>query len=184
MIPDMFFICAPHRSHQNTLVSVPSQPVYDHIFRYDFKTFFQKTDIFVFRKHTDAAALILFFQIGILKDMQKLQFDSVRPRITDIFYGREHIGTAFSGKAQYQEYNRGGLTEAETSEGDRIGGSLGGGYTYMLSPSLNLEIGAGVWAGYERYTTYACPECGRVVGQGERNFVLPNDFLLGLVYVF
>ena len=27
-------------------------------------------------------------------------------------------------------------------------------------------------------------ECGRVVGQGERNFVLPNDFLLGLVYVF
>ena len=95
-----------------------------------------------------------------------------------------HSGWWLSGKAQYQEYNRGGLTEAETSEGDRIGGSLGGGYTYMLSPSLNLEIGAGVWAGYERYTTYACPECGRVVGQGERRFVLPNDFLLGLVYVF
>ena len=104
-IPDMFFICAPHRSHQNTLVSVPGQPVYDHIFRCDFKTFFQKTDIFVFRKHTDAAALLLFFQIGILKDMQKLQFDSVRPRITDIFYRREHIGTAFSGKAQYQMGN-------------------------------------------------------------------------------
>ena len=54
----------------------------------------------------------------------------------------------------------------------------------MISPRFNLEVGAGVWAGYEFYTTYACPECGRVIGQGERPFVLPNELLLGLVYVF
>ena len=78
----------------------------------------------------------------------------------------------------------GGLLEAETSEGDRIGGGLTGGYTYMLSPRFNLEVGAGVWAGYERYTTYACPECGRIVGRGDRPFVLPKEILLGLVYVF
>ena len=95
-----------------------------------------------------------------------------------------HSGWWLAGKAQYQEYNRGGLTEAETSEGDRIGGGLTGGYTYMLSPRFNLEVGAGVWAGYETYTTYACPECGRITGSGGRTFVLPNDFLLGLVYVF
>lgn len=95
-----------------------------------------------------------------------------------------HSGWWLAGKAQYQEFNRGGLTEAETSEGDRVGGGLTGGYTYMLSPRFNIEVGAGLWTGYERYTTYACPECGRIVEQGERTFVLPNDFLLGLVYVF
>ena len=95
-----------------------------------------------------------------------------------------HSGWWLAGKAQYQEFNRAGLTEAETSEGDRVGGGLTAGYTYMLTPSFNLEVGAGVWTGYERYTTYACPECGRIVGEGTRRFVLPNDFLLGLVYVF
>lgn len=95
-----------------------------------------------------------------------------------------HSGWWLAGKAQYQEYNIGGLTEAETSEGDRIGGGLTGGYTYMLTPRFNLEVGAGVWAGYETYTTYACPECGRVTDRGDRPFVLPNEILLGLVYVF
>ena len=95
-----------------------------------------------------------------------------------------HSGWWLAGKAQYQEYNIGGLPDAETSEGDRIGGALTGGYTYMLTPSFNLEVGAGVWAGYETYTTYACPECGRVTGRGDRPFVLPNEILLGLVYVF
>ena len=95
-----------------------------------------------------------------------------------------HSGWWLAGKAQFQEYNIGGLTDAETSEGDRVGGGLTGGYTYMISPSFNIEVGAGVWAGYERYTTYACPECGRVTGSGDRPFVLPNELLLGLVYVF
>lgn len=95
-----------------------------------------------------------------------------------------HSGWWLAGKAQYQEYNMGGILEAETSEGDRIGGGLTGGYTYMLSPRFNLEVGAGVWAGYETYTTYACPECGRITGRGDRPFVLPNELLLGLVYVF
>lgn len=93
-------------------------------------------------------------------------------------------GWWLAGKVQYQEFNIGGLTEAETREGDRIGAGLTGGYTYMLSPHINLEAGAGLWAGHEVYTVYACPECGRKVDSGERNFVLANDLILGLVYVF
>lgn len=95
-----------------------------------------------------------------------------------------HSGWWLAGKAQYQEFNVGGLTEAETREGDRVGGGLTGGYTYMLSPHFNIEAGAGFWAGHEIYTVYACPECGRKVDSGEKNFILANDLILGLVYVF
>ena len=95
-----------------------------------------------------------------------------------------HSGWWVSGKAQWQEFNRGGITSASTSEGDRFGTGLAGGYTYMLSPHFNFELGAGLWAGYELYTTYACPTCGRIVDSGEKVFVLPNDLILGLVYVF
>ena len=87
-------------------------------------------------------------------------------------------------KAQYQEFNQGGLTEAETKEGDRFGGGLAGGYTYMISPHFNLEAGIGLWTGRDIYTVYACPECGRMVESGERTFIMANDILLGLVYVF
>ena len=95
-----------------------------------------------------------------------------------------YSGWWLAGKAQWQEYNRGGLTEAVTYEGDRVGGGISGGYTYMLSPHFNFEVGAGLWAGYEFYTQYACPTCGRIVDSGEKAFVLPNEVILGLVYVF
>ena len=49
--------------------------------------------------------------------------------------------------ARYQEYNVGGLSSADTTEGERIGGALCAGYTYMLGKHFNLELGAGVWAG-------------------------------------
>lgn len=97
-----------------------------------------------------------------------------------------HINSGWwlAGKAQYQEFNHGGVKQAETTEGDRLGGGLSGGYTYMISSHLNFEVGAGLWAGREYYTSYACPKCGEIVGSGEKNFVLPNDLTLALIYVF
>lgn len=95
-----------------------------------------------------------------------------------------HSGWWLGGKAQYQEYNIGGITEPEAHEGDRYGFGLIGGYTYMLSPHFNLELGAGAWAGHESYTVFECPECGRIVDNGNRTFFLPDELLLGLVYVF
>lgn len=95
-----------------------------------------------------------------------------------------HSGWWLSGKAQYQEYNVGGLTEAETHEGDRYGAGVTGGYTYMVSPHFNVEFGLGIWTGYEKFTVYQCPTCGKIVDTGEKRFFLPNDALIGLVYVF
>lgn len=95
-----------------------------------------------------------------------------------------HSGWWLGAKAQYQEFNIGGLTEAETREGDRLGAALSGGYTYMISPHFNFEAGIGVWGGKEWFTVYECPVCGRMTGTGEKKFFLPNEVLLGVVYVF
>ena len=95
-----------------------------------------------------------------------------------------YSGWWLSAKAQYQEYNIGGFVTPETQEGDRVGAALGGGYTYMLSPHFNLEAGVGVWAGQDWFTLYACPTCGRTLNKGNRTFVMLNEVLLGLTYVF
>ena len=87
-------------------------------------------------------------------------------------------------RLQYQEYNRGGIRSPETDEGDRYGLGLSGGYSYMLNEHLNLDVGLGIWGGYDRYTTYSCPVCGGTLDSGQRSFILPSDFMLSVVYVF
>lgn len=87
-------------------------------------------------------------------------------------------------RAQYQEYNHGGLTSPVTEEGDRYGVGLSGGYSYMLNPHLNLDFGIGFWSGYGRFVRYSCPVCGVTQQRGEKVFILPNDILLSVVYVF
>ena len=95
-----------------------------------------------------------------------------------------HSGWWLSAKLQAQEYNEGGLRSPQTEEGERYGGGLAAGYTYMLHKHFNLEFGAGLWAGRNRFTSYACPVCGKVTGGGERTFVRPNELLLSLIYIF
>jgi len=93
-------------------------------------------------------------------------------------------GFWLAGKAQYLEYNSGGIFTSKTEEGDAVGGSLSLGYTYMVTPRLNLDFGAGIWAGKKYYTSYSCPRCGITTGKGSKTFVMPNDFLVSLSYVF
>lgn len=93
-------------------------------------------------------------------------------------------GWWLSALVKYQEYNSGGLRSALTSEGDRFGAGFGAGYTMMLSTHLNLDFGAVVWGGYDSFTQYACPTCGRVVAKGSRAFFLPSDISVALTYIF
>lgn len=89
-----------------------------------------------------------------------------------------------AGHVRYQEYNAGGLVSEETSEGDRFGSAVQAGYSYMISPHLNLNLGAGIWAGRDVYKVYACPSCGRVLDHGSKFFVLPSDIIVALAYIF
>lgn len=93
-------------------------------------------------------------------------------------------GWWMSGKGQWQEYNSGGLVSPKTTEGDRFGASFSAGYAWMLGKHFNLDIGAGIWGGADRYVSYSCPRCGSITGSGTRVFILPNDITLALTYIF
>ncbi len=87
-------------------------------------------------------------------------------------------------KAKYREYNHGGLFSPETEEGDGFGIGLSAGYSYMIHPRLNLEFGLGLWSGVKKFTVYDCTACGHTTASGTKGFILPNELLLSIVYVF
>ena len=93
-------------------------------------------------------------------------------------------GWWFAGKLRYQEYNMGGIVSLTTEEGDRFGAGLYSGYTHMLSSHFNIEFGLGLWAGMEDFRKYSCPVCGITVEDGKKFFLLPDDIMISLVYVF
>lgn len=93
-------------------------------------------------------------------------------------------GLWIGGKAQYEEYNRGGLLNDRTTEGDAFGGALSGGYSLMIRDNINLDFGVGLWGGWTKYTTYNCPSCGTVLDKGSKMFLLPNEVILAFVYIF
>lgn len=95
-----------------------------------------------------------------------------------------YSGWWFSADLRYQEYNMGDLRSSMTSEGERFGAGMGGGYAYMLTRNLNLDFGLSFWSGYDRYAEYDCRTCGKVTGRGGRFFVLPADIVIALTYIF
>ncbi len=95
-----------------------------------------------------------------------------------------YSGWWVAAKLQYQEYNSGGIVSAKTEEGDRWGAGLTGGYTYMVSRHLNLEFGLGFWGGVKKFANYTCPKCGITLEKGIKGFILPNDVIIAITYVF
>lgn len=95
-----------------------------------------------------------------------------------------YSGWWLCGKMQYQEFNEAVNPALETCEGDRYGAGFSGGYSRMLGRHFNLDLGVGLWTGYTSYVTYACPTCGRIIGSENRLFILPNDLMIALSYIF
>lgn len=97
-----------------------------------------------------------------------------------------HINSGWwmGSKLRYQEYSSGGLWKSTSEEGDRYGVGLYGGYSYMLLPHLNLEFGLGLWMGGGTYRSYSCPVCGLTEAVGSKMFVLPDDFMIAIAYIF
>lgn len=94
-------------------------------------------------------------------------------------------GWWFGASAQYKDYGQTGMWRHALDTGKAIGGALSVGYTLMLHEKLNLEFGAGMWAGrrYE-HTLYCCPDCMVIRETGPENFVALNDISISFMYVF
>lgn len=138
-----------------------------------------------FARHWSAGADVKYNPFTFTSDSGQKQ-NRQRSFSAGIRYWPWHIysGWWIAGNLRCQEYNVGGVKSEETSEGDRLGGGVQGGYSYMISQHLNLNVGAGVWAGKDTYMVYACPRCGRVVDSGSKFFFLPSDIILSLAYIF
>ncbi len=87
-------------------------------------------------------------------------------------------------KLRYQEYSSGGWRSDSAEEGDRYGIGMYAGYSYMIFPHFNLDFGLGLWGGGSAYRRFSCPVCGITEAEGRRAFILPDDLLISLVYVF
>ena len=95
-----------------------------------------------------------------------------------------YSGWWVGGKAQYQEYNHGGIITKTAEEGDAFGAALSGGYSLMLKEHWNLDFGLGVWGGWTKFRKYEYPENGKLIDEGHKWFFLPNEVILSIVYIF
>ena len=95
-----------------------------------------------------------------------------------------YSGWWMGARAQWEEYNRGGIVSLQTEEGDAWGAALSGGYSLMLHRNLNLDFGLGLWGGWKTYTVYRCPTCGKVEDEGSKVFFMPSDVSVSLMFTF
>lgn len=95
-----------------------------------------------------------------------------------------YSGWWLGAKMQYQEFSSAERVTYRTSEGDRFGAGASAGYSRMIGPHVNIDLGLGFWYGNAVYVRYSCPSCGSILSRGERAFFLPNDILLAVSYIF
>lgn len=93
-------------------------------------------------------------------------------------------GWHYGASLQYSQYNRGGIISSQTEEGNAYGLSLYGGYSLLLNKWMNLEFGLGVWGGITEYKTYDAPRCGKLIGEGQKFFIMPDDINISIVFIF
>jgi hypothetical protein len=84
----------------------------------------------------------------------------------------------------YSKYNKGGIFNEKTYEGESYGALLGGGYAFMLSKRVNLELGVELRAGYKNYVIYEHPKGGRFKGKWKELFIEPGNVLIQFAFIF
>lgn len=91
-------------------------------------------------------------------------------------------------KIQFQQYDNGGLKALawlpDNEAGNAYGGGLSAGYSLQLHKHWNMDFGLGLWGGYKTYTVYSCPWCGKTVDKGAKTFILPDQAMISLMYIF
>lgn len=142
---------------------------------------------YAFSRHWSAEAAVRYNPFTFMAEDPQKQFQYRQQSYSvGVRMWPWHIwsGWWFASKIRYQEYNVGGIVHPETREGDRLGIGLYSGYTHMISRHFNVEFGLGLWGGWDNYVKYSCPVCGVKIEEGDGGFLLPDDVMVSLVYVF
>lgn len=96
-----------------------------------------------------------------------------------------YSGWWVSAQAQYSKFEKTGIWRHALDTGSALGAGVSLGYTLMLHEKLNLEFGAGFWAGNRyKHVLYCCPECMDVRESSPTTFVALNDISVAVMYVF
>ncbi len=96
-------------------------------------------------------------------------------------------GLWFQAKGQYADYSITGTWRHALDEGRGAGVGLAAGYTFMLSPHFNVELGFGGWAGkLFEHNLYECSDCMRLreSESGPGAFVDFDNIAVSLTYIF
>lgn len=90
-------------------------------------------------------------------------------------------------KVQYKNFEQVGLLTPNLMKGDALGGGLSAGYSVLISESLNLDLGLGLWGGrllrYKEYEGTVAKE-SMLIDAGPRNFIFLDNVIVSLVYIF
>lgn len=107
------------------------------------------------------------------------------------FYPKQAFSKWFVGVgAVYMHYNVGAIPlprrlfpsfRDERYQGDFVGGTLFGGYSWWLGKHWRIEVEAGAALGYAMYDRFDCPHCGTMLGHENRFAVLPK---IGLNFAY
>lgn len=99
-----------------------------------------------------------------------------------------YSGWWLAGKLQFQEYDYSSMKILpwlnENESGSAWGAGLAAGYSLQLHRHWNMDFGLGFWGGYKMYTAYSCPWCGRTVDKGAKAFIMPDQAIISVMYIF
>lgn len=69
-------------------------------------------------------------------------------------------------------------------QGWAVGAGLGYGYSWMLGRHWNFEAELGIGWIRADYDEFECEGCGKKVGEGVKNMILPTKAAINIVYIF
>ena len=96
-----------------------------------------------------------------------------------------YSGWWIGAKAQFQDFDQAGFLTENLVSGQALGMGLSAGYTFMISPHFNIDLGLGGWGGRVlNYTGYKDVAGIEVETTGARNFVFLDSVIIALAYIF
>ena len=96
-----------------------------------------------------------------------------------------YSGWWIGAKAQYQDFTEAGLWTQNLLKGQAAGLGLSAGYSIMITPHINLDLGLGGWGGRVlKYTGYKDLGGIEVDQSGSRNFIFLDNIIVAFAYIF